>query len=165
MCCDKSNFVLPFNFTFLGNAMKQVSPRINFHFLMPCRLPEKRRLKAFVISLFEREKHQLADLSYIFCNDPYLLRLNSDFLNHHDYTDILTFPFSATNSRLVSGEIYISVDRVRENALNLNLSFQEELHRVIFHGALHLCHYKDKSKRDQSLMRAKEDFYLRKYFG
>jgi rRNA maturation RNase YbeY len=145
--------------------MKQIDARINFHFLMPCRLPERLRLKAFIISLFEREKHQVANLSIVFCSDPYLLRLNNEFLNHHDYTDILTFPFSATNSRLVSGEIYISVDRVRENALDLNLSFQEELHRVIFHGTLHLCRYKDKSKREQSLMRAKEDFYLRKYFG
>jgi rRNA maturation RNase YbeY len=145
--------------------MMQATPRISFHFLTPCRLPERRRLKVFIASLFKREKYQLVELSYIFCSDSYLLRLNQDFLNHRDYTDILTFPFSDANNRLVSGDIYISVDRVRENAGNLNLPFQEELHRVIFHGALHLCNYKDKTKRDKSIMRAKENLYLKRFFA
>jgi probable rRNA maturation factor len=144
--------------------MKHISPRINFHFITPRRLPERKRLKLFISSLFHHEKHQLTELSYIFCDDDYLLNLNRSFLNHHYFTDILTFPFSAPESRVISGEIYISVDRVRENALDRDIPFQHELHRVIFHGALHLCHYKDKFKKDQSVMRAKEDQYLKKYF-
>lgn len=144
--------------------MKQTKPPIKFHFLVPCRIPERKKLKAFIASLFKREAHQLDELSYVFCDDDFLLNLNRKFLDHHYYTDILTFPFSDPASRIISGEIYISVDRVRENAKDLGLPFQLELHRVIFHGALHLCHYRDKSKKDQAIMRSMEDRYLAGYF-
>jgi rRNA maturation RNase YbeY len=144
--------------------MNQINPSISFHFLSAFKLSQRKKLKAFIASLFRREKHRLTDLSFVFCSDDYLLKLNHKFLNHHYFTDILSFALSPPGSRQVSGEIYISVDRVRENARELGVSFQEEMHRVIFHGALHLCHYKDKSPKEQSVMRAKEDKYLSLYF-
>jgi rRNA maturation RNase YbeY len=144
--------------------MKQQKPGIRFHFLAPLKLNDRKRLKNFIAFLFRQERHKLLELSYIFCDDLYLLEQNEKFLNHHDLTDILTFPFSPASSRTVSGEIYISVERVRENAHDLGLPFEQELHRVIFHGALHLCHYKDKTRKDQMIMRSKEDEYLAKYF-
>ncbi|HEY4155019.1 MAG TPA: rRNA maturation RNase YbeY, partial [Puia sp.] len=118
--------------------------------MVPCPLSGRKRLKAFISGLFRLEKHQLKELSYVFCSDPYLLALNRKFLDHDYYTDILTFPSSYGAGKGVSGEIYISVDRVRENAKNLGHSFRMELHRVIFHGALHLCQYKDKTKKDKA---------------
>ena len=104
----------------------------------------------------------MGSLSYIFCADEYLLQVNRDFLKHDYYTDIISFDLSKDN-KLVDGEIYISIDRVRDNATELGLSFSEELHRVIFHGALHLCGFKDKLPKDIKLMRSKEDHYLSKY--
>jgi probable rRNA maturation factor len=103
-------------------------------------------------------------LNYIFCTDEYLLQVNRDFLQHDYYTDIITFDLSDTSKR-VSGEIYISVDRVKDNALTQGVSFTEELHRVIFHGALHLCGYKDKKPAEVKAMRSAEDKYLELYFS
>ncbi len=144
--------------------MTQPSTRINFHFLVSFKLSDRKKLKAFIIALFHKENHSLSELSFVFCNDGYLLGLNRKFLNHDFYTDILTFPFSTPKSREISGEIYISVDRVRENAKDQEIPFPLEMHRVIFHGALHLCHYKDKSEKEEALMRSKEDEYLNLYF-
>ena len=125
-------------------------------------LSNRNRLKIFLSSIFKSEKTPLASLSYIFCSDGYLLKLNQQYLQHNEFTDIITFDLSA--SKLTEGEIYISIDRVRENAQLVGASFKTELHRVIFHGALHLCGYKDKSARAARRMRAREDFYLKKYF-
>ena len=119
-------------------------------------------MKQFIIALFRREKKALAELSFIFCSDPYLLEINRQFLQHDFYTDIITFPLSDPGQP-ISGEIYISVDRVRENAAAFGNSLQKELHRVIFHGALHLCGYKDKTPGDEKLMRKMEDHYLALY--
>jgi rRNA maturation RNase YbeY len=138
---------------------------IRFHFLVPCTLRRRRQLRSLLNRLFRLEGYRLGSLDYIFCSDPYLLDLNRSFLRHDFYTDILSFPLSSPGSRTISGEIYISVDRVRENARNLGESFERELHRVIFHGALHFCHYKDKTRKEQALMRAKEDQYLKAYWG
>jgi probable rRNA maturation factor len=137
---------------------------VQFHFLTPVTLGGRTALKSFITALFRREGGQLASLSYIFCSDEYLLGINQQFLQHDDYTDIITFDLSEPGAA-TSGEIYISIDRVRENAAGLGLSFKEELHRVIFHGALHLCGYKDKSPKAQKQMRAAEDKYLSLYFG
>ena len=99
----------------------------------------------------------------MFCSDEYLLRINRDYLQHDYYTDIITFDLSEPGGP-VQGEIYISVDRVRDNAKELAVSIQKELHRVIFHGVLHLCGYTDKTKQDQARMRALEEKYLDLYF-
>ena len=121
---------------------------INFHLIESnFSLRERTRLKKFISQLFKMEKKGLERLDYIFCSDSYLLEINRKFLNHDFYTDILTFDLS-NNPKLTIGEIYISVDRVKENAMELSNSFKEEIHRVIFHGALHLCGYKDKLKAD-----------------
>jgi probable rRNA maturation factor len=142
--------------------MPVINARIQFHFIQPVSLEERTRLKQFIGTLFQKEKKKLAELQYIFCSDPYLLEINRQFLQHDFYTDIITFPLSDPGQP-ISGEIYISVDRVRDNAREFGSSFKKELHRVIFHGALHLCGYKDKSPRDEKLMREMEDKYLALY--
>ncbi len=127
-------------------------------------IKQKTRLKTFLKSLFEREGRQLRGLQYVFCSDAYLLEMNQQFLQHDTYTDIITFEMSEVAGETM-GEIYISIDRVRDNAAKFKVSEEQELHRVIFHGALHLCGYKDKSKTDAATMRRKEDECLAEYFG
>lgn len=144
--------------------MNRDKPPVSFHFLIRFTLPRRNELRLFLADLFRREEQQLGELTYIFCDDEYLLDLNRKFLKHDFYTDILSFPSSPAENKKVSGEIYISVDRVRENARDLGNSFNKEIHRVIFHGALHLCHYKDKTKKEQDQMRSKENEYLKRYF-
>jgi probable rRNA maturation factor len=144
--------------------MNRDKPLISFYFLIRYTLPRRTALRLFLAELFRREGQQLEELSYIFCDDKYLLDLNRKFLKHDFYTDILSFPFFPAESKKVSGEIYISIDRVRENARDLGISLSEEIHRVIFHGALHLCHYKDKTKKQKDQMKAKENEYLKRYF-
>jgi len=97
----------------------------------------------------------LSSLTYIFCSDDYLLEINQGFLQHDFYTDIITFDYSTKTE--VESEIYISIDRVNENASVLNVSLEQELHRVMVHGVLHLCGLKDKTKAQQAEMRAAED--------
>jgi probable rRNA maturation factor len=120
-------------------------------------------LKKFIDNIFKAEGVKLHSLNYIFCSDEYLLQINKSYLNHDYYTDIITFDLS--NSTGIVGEIYISIDRVVQNASTHKCTITQELHRVIFHGALHLCGYKDKSKRDSVLMRQMEDKYLALYFN
>jgi probable rRNA maturation factor len=122
-------------------------------------LPGKTILKTLLSDLFRKEGKQLAGLSIVFCSDEYLLELNRQFLQHDYYTDILTFLMSERGAP-VEGELYISIDRVRDNARALGVPAMHELRRVILHGALHLCGYKDKLKKDQALIRQKEDRYL-----
>lgn len=126
-------------------------------------LKNRNQLKHFIEELFAREEQGLEDLQYVFCSDEYLLGINQQFLQHDTYTDIVTFELSPTPGVTI-GEIYISVDRVAENAKNFEVSFEHELHRVIFHGALHLCGFKDKTKKEEDKMRAKENEYLHLYF-
>jgi probable rRNA maturation factor len=139
---------------------KKVS--VQFHFLVPGTLPDREVLKKFILSIFKKEKKILGALTIIFCSDDYLLGLNRQFLQHDFYTDILSFPLSGSKEPLIA-EIYISLDRVRENAKSSGTSLREELHRVIFHGVLHFCGYKDKSGRDKDKMRLMEDKYLNAY--
>jgi rRNA maturation RNase YbeY len=103
-------------------------------------------------------------VDFIFCSDEYLLKINREYLKHDDFTDIITFDLSEREGRLVS-EIYISVERVRENAAHFGVGFEKELHRVMFHGLLHLCGYKDKSVEEVKVMRGKEEEYLQQYFS
>ena len=134
-------------------------PTIQFNFLEPIDLRERIRLKRFLASLFKKEGKQLAELQYIFCSDDYLLEINRQYLNHDFYTDIITFDLSE-KGQSINAEIYISVDRVRENAREFDSSLKQELHRVIFHGALHLCGYKDKTTSQEKEMRKMEEKYL-----
>lgn len=134
---------------------------VRFHLLETFTLKNRNKLKAFINSIFKKEGKSLNSLDYIFCSDDYLLKINQDFLKHDYFTDIITFDLS--ESAAVTGEIYISVDRVRDNAAKNNTSFSNELNRVIFHGALHLCGFKDKKPADKSLMTQKEDYYLSSY--
>ena len=94
-------------------------------------------------------------INYVFCDDKYLLKINQHFLNHDTYTDIISFDNSMGNE--LHGDIFISTERVRENAIIFEVSFEEELRRVLVHGVLHLCGYKDKTKEESDLMRSKED--------
>lgn len=125
-------------------------------------LRDKNKIKSQVALLFKKERVGLSGLNYVFCSDEYLLDINKRFLQHDYYTDIITFGLSE-KGKPVEAEIYISVDRVQDNARELGISFREEMLRVIFHGALHLCGYRDKTKAEVLLMRVKENSYLRMY--
>lgn len=145
-----------------SKLMAAITP-IQFHFLQSVNLQQRQALKDFIRSVFKKEKKAFTSLNYIFCSDEYLLDINRQHLNHDYYTDIITFELNGKQEPVI-GEIYISVDRVRDNARTFNTSLKEELHRVIFHGALHLCGYKDKNSKQEKEMRAKEAQYLRSYF-
>jgi len=143
--------------------MPKAQSTISFHAadtVVP--LTDRRKLKAFLKDKFQLAKQSFRQLDYIFCSDDYLLDINIRFLKHDFLTDIITFPLHEPGEP-ISGEIYISVDRVRENASSLKLKQQEELLRVVFHGALHLLGFKDKSKADQLTMRKMEDTWLRDF--
>lgn len=145
-------------------ARNNSTPPINFHFLEPISFTQRTLAKEVIRDLFKKERTTLEQLRYIFCSDEYLLQINKEHLNHNYYTDIITFDLSETSNATI-GEIYISVDRVRDNAQNYEVSFKHELLRVIFHGALHLCGYKDKSTKEEQLMRKAEDKYLKYYLS
>ena len=119
-------------------------------------------LKSFIEKRVKKEGFSIETLTYVFCSDKYLLKMNKDFLSHNYYTDIISFDLSETPGNLI-GEVYISVDRVKDNAKTLGTSLKEELHRVIFHGALHFCGYKDKKPADTIKMREMEDRWLNAY--
>lgn len=124
-------------------------------------LKGKTRIKSFLTDLFRSEEMEPGKIQYIFCSDEYLLGINKQFLQHDYYTDIITFDLSEDSE--VNAEIYISVDRVRDNASEFGVSKEQEMLRVIIHGALHLCGYGDKTKGEITLMREKESEYLRKF--
>ncbi len=105
-----------------------------------------------------REGKVPGEISYIFCSDEYLHKMNVEHLSHDTFTDIITFNYCV--DELINSDLFISIDRVKENAITFNNTFQNELHRVIIHGILHLIGYDDKTEEDQVIMRAKEDFYL-----
>lgn len=103
---------------------------------------------------------KIGELRYIFCSDDYLLEINKKYLDHDTYTDIITFPSSVNSEKIVSGEIYVSIDRVKENTKIFNHSFQSEFSRVLVHGLLHLLGYNDTTPDEKTIMRQKEDYYL-----
>ncbi|CAN5823848.1 rRNA maturation RNase YbeY [soil metagenome] len=129
---------------------------------MQLRLSGRKFLKHFLIDLALKEGYALKELTFIFCTDNYLLDINQRFLNHDTFTDIITFPLT-DDTGIISGEIYISLERVKENAIKFNCSENDELVRVICHGLLHLCGYRDKTRDEKESMRKKEDFYLALY--
>lgn len=126
-------------------------------------LTKKKKLKAFLAAEIELAGQDLHELSYVFVSDDSLLEMNRTHLNHDFYTDVITFDLSSSKTELL-GDIYISIDRVNENAETEGTSPQTELHRVIFHGLLHLLGWDDKSAAKMRRMRAKEDEMLKRYF-
>jgi len=125
-------------------------------------LANRTALKAFIERSLKKEGLRIEALQYIFCSDKFLLGINKSYLQHDYYTDIISFDLSETKGKLI-GEVYISIDRVKENAKTHQNSLKEELIRVIFHGALHFCGYKDKKPADIKKMRAQEDKWLKSY--
>lgn len=120
----------------------------------------KRKLAQWIRDAIEREERNPGNISVILCSDDYLLGINQQFLEHDFYTDIVTFDYSVEN--LISGDLYISLDRVVDNSKSNEISTDYELFRVVIHGIMHLCGYKDKSEDEEKLMREKEDFFLKK---
>jgi len=142
-----------------------MSNKIKFYYQYKnFRLQSRRLLIKYITEIFKFEHIDFQQVIIIFCDDEYLLNLNVTFLKHNFYTDTLTFILSADTESMV-GEIYISIERVKENAEKFNIPFIQELHRVIFHGILHLCNYKDDTRATKKRMSKKEDIYLHKYFN
>jgi rRNA maturation RNase YbeY len=125
-------------------------------------LKNRSGLKKRIEGIFKEEGKNLESVNYVFCSDKQILKINKEYLKHNFYTDILSFELSEPGAPIFA-EIYISIDRVKDNAKRISESIKSELYRVMFHGALHLCGYKDKSKREQIEMKLKEDYYLQKY--
>ena len=128
---------------------------ISFAFQTNCSLKKRTILKQWIKTIVENNKKEVGEISYIFCSDEQLLEINKEFLNHDYYTDIITFDYSETD--VVSGDLFISIERIKDNANTLKTSYQEELHRVIIHGVLHLLGYKDKTEEESENMRKLED--------
>ena len=119
----------------------------------------KTKIKAWIKTIAEKEKHKLGTINYIFCTDNELVEINIKHLNHNTLTDIITFDYK--EGKTINSDIFISIERVLENAEKFKVTFDEEFHRVMIHGILHLCGYKDKTKADAKLMRKKENGALK----
>lgn len=125
------------------------------------KIKKKLALKKWLKFTVEKEKKSVSELNYIFCSDEYLLEMNVSYLNHDTLTDIITFD-NSEEANVITGDIFISIERVIENAKKFEVAFEDELHRVMVHGVLHLIGYKDKKKEEKEKMRAKENYYLNK---
>lgn len=128
---------------------------ISFNYETNFELQDEAKYEGWISEVIESEDKTEGEINYIFCDDAYLLQKNIEFLDHDTLTDIISFDYTMGN--LLSGDIFISVERVKENAVDFNVSFDEELRRVMAHGVLHYCGYKDKTEEDSQLMRSKED--------
>ena len=136
----------------MSNSIHFHSEDVDFHIVN-----EKKTIK-WIKGSIKNEAKTVGEISYIFCSDEYLHKMNLEYLNHDTFTDIITFDYTEEN--IVSGDIFISIDRIKENATKFKTVFENELSRVIIHGVLHLMGYKDKSAQEKEQMRSKEDFYL-----
>ncbi len=121
------------------------------------KLKDKRKIQKWIKLVIEGEKKKAGDINYIFCDDAFLGEMNIKYLNHDTLTDIITFNYNEESENSINGDIYISIDRVKENSVEYNVPFNTELDRVIIHGVLHLLGFKDKTKADKKTMREKED--------
>lgn len=119
------------------------------------------KIKSWLKKVADEEGYQVGTLNYVFCNDDYILETNNKYLNHDYYTDIITFDY--TEKKRISGDLIISIDTVESNSKLVKTSMNEELCRVMVHGVLHLCGYKDKSDEEEVIMHKKEDYYLSKF--
>jgi probable rRNA maturation factor len=134
---------------------------INFNFETILHLEEEKRLKEWIAEAVAAEEFLVGEINYVFCTDEYLHKINLQYLNHDTYTDIISFDYRV--GKQLHGDIFISVDRVRENATKFEVDFNSELLRVLIHGILHFCGYKDKLDNEVNAMRAKEDYYVARY--
>ena len=133
---------------------------INFNYETDFLLSNEDTISLWISNVISDEGCTLEEISYVFCDDDYLHKINVEFLQHDDLTDIISFDYSI--GKHIQGDIFISVEHVRDNAKDFNVSFEEELHRVIVHGVLHYCGYKDKTDADAKTMREKENHYISK---
>lgn len=133
---------------------------ISFNYDIEFRIQDEATVSKWISNLIEEENYKEGEINYIFCSDDYLHKINVDFLNHDTLTDVISFDYSV--GKKLHGDIYISIDRVKDNAKDFNVQFKDELARVMAHGVLHYCGYKDKSEEDVKIMRSKEDYYLSK---
>ena len=131
---------------------------IRFHFTNSFTLKNKRKIKNWLKDTIVNEKKKVGDINYIFCSKQYLKKINNDYLTKNYETDVISFDFSDDNK--ISGDIYVSSETVKKNSIIFNVSFNNELKRVMVHGLLHLLNYNDKSKQEQKIMREKENFYI-----
>jgi probable rRNA maturation factor len=122
---------------------------------------KKRKLRSWIIQAIENEEKKCGVISFILCDDAFLTELNSKYLKHNTLTDVLTFSYSQEDNYLV-GDIFISLPRIKENAIEFDQKMEDELHRVMIHGILHLIGYNDKTNREKSYMTEKENFYLKR---
>ena len=132
---------------------------IFFHSESNFQLEDSSSIASWIAKVIIEENKKIGDINYIFCDDKYLLEKNQNYLNHDTYTDIITFDYSEDNT--ISGDLFISTERVEENAKKFNFTFDQELKRVMIHGVLHLIGYGDKTKDQEKEMREKENFYLK----
>ena len=132
---------------------------INFNFEVNFNLENQDKLTSWIHSVIISENRKEGEINYIFCNDEYLHKLNVEFLDHDTLTDIISFDY--TVGKELHGDIFISIERVIDNANDLDVDFVDELHRVMIHGILHYCGYKDESREEKNIMRDKEDYYLK----
>lgn len=132
---------------------------IKFNYETPFKLDNEKEIEVWISGVITSEEFKEGDINYVFCSDDYLLKLNIEFLNHDTLTDIISFNDSI--GKILHGDIFISIDRVKDNAVKFKATFLEELNRVMVHGILHYCGYKDKSEDDSKQMRNKENFYLK----
>ncbi len=128
---------------------------ISFNYETDFQLDDEALFADWISRVIASEKKKEGEINYVFCDDEFLLNINQQYLNHDYYTDIISFDYSVGNE--LHGDIFVSVERVKENAEDFNVTFEEELKRVIIHGVLHYCGYKDKSEADELAMRQKED--------
>ena len=135
---------------------------IEYHYENNFILEDSEKIRIWIEEVIKKEKKIVGDITYIFCDDDYLLERNKEFLNHNTLTDIITFNYCIDNN--ISSDIMISIDRVKENSTIFENSFNEELKRVMIHGILHLIGYNDKSEKEEELMRKKENFYLNMFY-
>jgi len=133
---------------------------INFNYETDFKLDSEKQFSIWITNTISSEAYKLEEINYVFCDDEYLHKLNVEFLNHDTLTDIISFDYSI--GKIIQGDIFISVERVADNAKDFGVSFEDELKRVVIHGVLHYCGYKDKTDDDAKLMRKKENHYLSK---
>ena len=135
---------------------------IEYHYENDFILVDSDEIRIWIEDVIKNEKKTVGDITYIFCDDDYLLERNKEFLDHNTLTDIITFNYCIDNN--ISSDIMISIDRVKENSTTFENSFNEELKRVMIHGILHLIGYNDKSDKEKELMKEKENFYLNMFY-
>lgn len=132
---------------------------IDFNYETEFLLERETIITSWISNVIIDEGFKVGELNYVFCDDEYLHKLNVEFLDHDTLTDIISFDY--TLGKLVSGDMFISIERVKDNATDFSTDFNDELNRVIVHGVLHYCGYKDKTDKDAKVMRSKEDHYLK----